>query len=84
MAHELHRIFLEMTVENNGRYELIDNVAADFAAYRKKWNVELLEQIRNLNQEHADYRIKFFRIYTSWSWLLAKPFWLIEKVLRKY
>ena len=57
MAHELHRIFLEMTVENNGRYELIDNVAADFAAYRKKWNVELLEQIHNLNQEHADYKI---------------------------
>ena len=44
MAHELHRIFLEMTVENNGRYELIDNVAADFAAYQKKWNVELLER----------------------------------------
>jgi hypothetical protein len=53
-------------------------------AYQKKWNVELIEQIRNLNQEHADYRIKFFRIYTSWSWLLVKPFWLIEKVLRKY
>ena len=84
MAHELHRIFIEMAVENNGHYERIDNIAADFTAYQKKWNVELLEQIRNLNQEHADYRIKFFRIYTSWSWLLVKPLWLIEKVLRKY
>ena len=57
---------------------------ADFASYQKKWNPELIEQIRYLNQEHASYRIKFFRNYRSLSWFLAKPFWLIEKVLRKY
>lgn len=83
MAHELHRIFSEM-VENNDKYELIDNIAADFIAYQKKWNVELLEQIRYLNHERANYRIKFFRIYNSWSWLLARPLWLIEKIFRKY
>ncbi|SOD40040.1 sulfotransferase family protein [Nitrosovibrio sp. Nv4] len=84
MAHKLYRIFKEMTVENEHQYEMIDSVAADFSAYREKWNVELLEQIRYLNQERADYRIKFFRIYTSWSWLLVKPVWLIEKWIRKY
>ncbi|SEP36394.1 sulfotransferase family protein [Nitrosovibrio sp. Nv6] len=84
MAHKLYRIFKEMTVESEHQHEMIDSVAADFSAYRQKWNVELLEQIRYLNQERADYRTKFFRIYTSWSWLLVKPVWLIEKWVRKY
>lgn len=84
MAYELHRTFNEMAVENKDSYELIDSIAADFIAYQKKWNVELVEQIRYLNQERANYRVKFFQIYTSWSWLLAKPVWLVEKVLRKY
>lgn len=92
MAYELYRILNEMSrktsreisQENRGSYELIDGIAADFVTYQKKWNPELLEQIRYLNQERADYRIKFFRIYKSWSWLLVKPIWLIEKALRKY
>ena len=65
-------------------YAAVDRIAADFAAYRKNWSVELVEQIRYLNQERADYRLKFFRIYKSWSWLMVKPAWLIEKILRKY
>ncbi len=84
MADELYRIFNEMSRGNTGSYELIDGIAADFLAYQEKWNPELMEQIRYLNQERADYRIKFFRIYKSWSWLLVKPVWLIEKLLRKY
>jgi hypothetical protein len=84
MAYELYHIFQKMEVENSSHHELIDRIAADFIAYQKKWNVELLEQIRYLNEERADYRIKFFRIYTSWSWLLAKPVWLIEKWWRRY
>lgn len=89
MAYELYSALSEKAAESGGPYsgnpdERIDRVAADFASYQKKWNPELIEQIRYLNQEHADYRIKFFRIYRSLSWLLAKPFWLIEKVLRKY
>lgn len=84
MAYELYKILSETAVENNAQYQLIDRIAADFIVYQKKWNVELLEQIRYLNHERANYRIMFFRIYNSWSWLLAKPFWLIEKVLRKY
>jgi hypothetical protein len=67
-----------------GSHELIDRVAADFKVYQSKWNPELLDQIRYLNQERADYRIKFFRIYKSWSWLLAKPLWIMEKLWRKY
>lgn len=84
MACELYRIFQKMEVETSSHHELIDRIAADFIAYQKKWNVELLEQIRYLNEERADYRIKFFRIYKSWSWLLAKPVWLIEKWWRRY
>ena len=84
MAYELHRAFNEMAAENPESYELIDRVAADFTAYQSKWNLELVDQIRYLNQERADYRIKFFQIYKSWSWLLAKPLWLMEKLLRKY
>jgi len=84
MAYELHHAFNETAAGNAGAYELIDRVAADFKGYRSKWNPELLEQIRYLNQERADYRIKFFRIYKSWSWLVVKPLWLMEKLLRKY
>lgn len=84
MANELYRLFQEMEVETSSHHQLIDRIASDFIAYQKKWNVELLEQIRYLNEERADYRIKFFRIYTSWSWLLAKPVWLIEKWWRRY
>ena len=84
MAYELYRTFSEMAGGNKGSYEVIDSIAADFDAYKKKWSPELVEQIRYLNQERADYRVKFFQIYTSWSWLVAKPLWLIEKVLRKY
>ncbi|MDN5936352.1 MAG: hypothetical protein L0H75_09295, partial [Nitrosospira sp.] len=84
MAYELYRAFTEMSAGDKDSHGLIDGIAADFAAYQKKWNVELVEQIRYLNKERADYRLKFFQIYNSWSWLLAKPFWLIEKVLRKY
>jgi len=84
MAYELHRAFNEMAAGNPGSCELIDRVAADFKVYQSKWNLELVDQIRYLNQERADYRIKFFRIYKSWSWLLAKPLWLMEKLWRKY
>lgn len=84
MAYKLYRAFNEMTAGNVGSYEFIDRIAADFLAYQSKWNPELVEQIRYLNQERADYRIKFFQIYKSWSWLLAKPLWLVEKRLRKY
>jgi hypothetical protein len=89
MAYELYSALSEKAAESGGPHsgnlnERIDSIAADFASYQKKWNPELIEQIRYLNQEHADYRIKFFRIYRSLSWLLVKPFWLIEKVLRKY
>lgn len=84
MAYELYRAFNEMSAGDKDSHGLIDGIAADFAAYQKKWNVELVEQIRYLNKERADYRLKFFQIYNSWSWLLAKPFWLIEKLLRKY
>jgi hypothetical protein len=84
MAKELYRLFQEMEVETSSHHQLIDRIALDFIAYQKKWNVELLEQIRYLNEERADYRTKFFRIYTSWSWLLAKPVWLIEKWWRRY
>lgn len=83
MAYRLYRILRETSTDCDF-HERIDAVASEFAAYRKNWNIELLEQIHYLNQERADYRIKFFRIYKSWSWLLVKPFWLIEKVLRKY
>jgi hypothetical protein len=83
MAYELHRAF-KMAEGTENPYELIDCIAADFLAYQSKWNPELVEQIRYLNKERADYRIKFFRIYKSWSWLLAKPLWLMEKLLRKY
>lgn len=84
MAYELYRIFNEMSSGNKDSNERIDGIAADFLTYQKKWDPELMEQIRYLNQERADYRIKFFRIYKSWSWLLVKPIWLIEKALRKY
>jgi hypothetical protein len=84
MAYELHRAFKEMAAGDERSCELIDKIAADFMAYQSKWNLELVEQIRYLNEERADYRIKFFRIYKSWSWLLAKPLWLMEKLLRKY
>ena len=83
MAYELYCTFCEMAGEDKGSYEVIDRIAANFNAYQKKWSPELVEQIRYLNQERADYRVKFFQIYTSWSWLLAKPLWLIERALRK-
>src|SRR6185437_14240076 len=76
MAYELHGAFNEMAEGNPGSYDLIDRVAADFRVYQSKWNLELVEQIRYLNEERAGYRIKFFRIYKSWSWLLAKPLWI--------
>ena len=84
MAYELHGAFNEMAEGNPGSYDLIDRVAADFRVYQSKWNLELVEQIRYLNEERAGYRIKFFRIYKSWSWLLAKPLWIMEKLWRKY
>ena len=84
MAYELHRIFRDAAAGKEIPYAAVDRIAADFAAYQKNWSVELVEQIRYLNQERADYRLKFFRIYKSWSWLMVKPAWLIEKILRKY
>ena len=84
MAYKLHRIFSEAAAGQAVAYAAVDRIAADFAAYQKNWSVELVEQIRYLNQERADYRIKFFQIYKSWSWLMVKPAWLIEKILRKY
>ncbi|HET7061628.1 MAG TPA: hypothetical protein VFI43_05570 [Nitrosospira sp.] len=84
MADKLYRHLVKMSGGDETQYELIDKIAADFLAYQNKWNPELIEQIHYLNQERADYRVKFFRIYKSWSWQLAKPVWLIEKMLRKY
>jgi hypothetical protein len=84
MAYELHRIFSEAAAGHAPQNAAVDRIAADFAAYQKNWSVELVEQIRYLNQERADYRIKFFRIYKSWSWLVVKPVWLIEKMIRRY
>ncbi|MBA2658339.1 MAG: hypothetical protein H0U72_01955 [Nitrosospira sp.] len=84
MAYDLYRTFSERARDDKDSYEVIDSIAADFNAYQKKWSPELVEQIRYLNQERADYRVKFFQIYTSWSWLSAKLLWLIEKSLRKY
>jgi len=84
MAYELHRIFSDAAAGKEITYTNVDRIAANFAAYQKNWSVELVEQIRYLNQERADYRLKFFRIYKSWSWLIVKPVWLIEKILRKY
>jgi hypothetical protein len=84
MAQELYRLFLKMSSGHESQYDLIDEIAEDFLAYQNRWDPELIEQIHYLNQERADYRIKFFRIYKSWSWQLAKPLWLIEKMLRKY
>jgi hypothetical protein len=84
MAYELHQKFSAAAAGHEVEYAKVDRIAADFAAYRKDWSVELVEQIRYLNQERADYRLKFFRMYKSWSWLMIKPVWLIEKILRKY
>ncbi len=84
MAYRLYGIFRETSADDKAFHQLADAVASEFSAYQKTWSIELVEQIRYLNEERADYRIKFFRIYKSWSWLLVKPFWLIEKVLRKY
>jgi hypothetical protein len=84
MASTLYQHFLEVANGEKPRYELIDEIARDFGGYQSRWNTELIEQIHALNEERADYRIKFFRIYKSWSWHLAKPVWLIEKMLRKY
>jgi hypothetical protein len=84
MAYELYRTFSEMAGGNKSSYAVIDNIATDFRIYQKKWSPELVEQIRYINRERADYRCKFFQIYNSLSWRLAKPLWLIEKALRKY
>ena len=84
MAYELHGIFSDAAAGQEVPYAAVDRIAAAFAAYQKNWSVELVEQIRYLNQERADYRLKFFRIYKSLSWLIVKPVWLIEKILRKY
>lgn len=84
MAQELYRLLLKIPSGHEGQHDLIDEIARDFLAYQNRWHPELIEQIHYLNQERADYRIKFFRIYKSWSWHLAKPIWLIEKILRKY
>ena len=84
IASELHRIFGELACGNVVSQETVDRVHADFRAYQKKWSPELIEQIRYLNRERADYRIKFFQIYRSLSWLIVKPVWLVEKMLRKY
>ena len=73
MAYELHRIFRDAAAGKEIPYAAVDRIAADFAAYQKNWSVELVEQIRYLNRERADYRLKFFRIYKSWSWLMVKP-----------
>jgi hypothetical protein len=84
MARELHRIFGELAGGKPVPQEAIDEVRANFHAYREKWSPELIEQIHYLNRERADYRIKFFQIYRSMSWRAVKPLWLIEKMFRKY
>lgn len=84
MAYELHRALNEMAVKDEYLYDQIDKISANFVAYQQKWSIELVEQIQYLNQERANYRTKFFQIYRSWSWLLVKPIWLIERALRKY
>lgn len=84
MAYELYQALNDIPTGKKNSYTLIDRITVEFNTYKKEWNPELLEQIRYLNHERANYRIKFFRIYTSWSWLLVKPLWLIEKIFRKY
>jgi hypothetical protein len=84
IARSLYQHLLEVANGEEPRHELIDEIARGFEDYQSQWNTELIEQIHALNKERADYRTKFFRIYKSWSWLLAKPAWLIEKMLRKY
>jgi hypothetical protein len=84
MAQELHRIFGELAAGKPVPQAVMDKVHANFRAYREKWSPELIEQIHYLNRERADYRIKFFQIYRSMSWMAVKPLWLIEKLLRKY
>jgi hypothetical protein len=84
MARDLHRIFGELAGGKSVPQDAIDEVHANFRAYREKWSPELIEQIHYLNRERADYRIKFFQIYRSLSWLTVKPLWLVEKMFRKY
>jgi hypothetical protein len=84
MARDLHRIFGELAGGKSVPQDAIDEVHANFRAYREKWSPELIEQIHYLNRERADYRIKFFQIYRSLSWLIVKPLWLVEKMFRKY
>jgi hypothetical protein len=84
MAQELHRIFGELAGGKPVPQEVMDEVHANFRVYREKWSPELIEQIHYLNRERADYRIKFFQIYRSMSWLAVKPLWQIEKMFKKY
>jgi len=78
------RLYNELSSDKDIDLSLIDTMSLEFENYQKAWNIELLEQIRYLNAERADYRIKFFQIYRSLTWLLAKPLWVIERWLRHY
>lgn len=82
MANRLYHLLCQLTMGDDQSLKLVDDIRNEFLAYQKQWPVELVEHIRGINKERADYRIKFFQIYTSWSWKLAKPFWLLEKLLR--
>lgn len=84
LAKRLHNLLVYLASGQAINFKEIDGIAAEFSEYQKNWNIELVEQIRYLNAERADYRIKFFQIYRSWSWLLVKPIWLIERFIRGY
>ncbi|WP_367154468.1 sulfotransferase family protein [Methylomonas sp. HYX-M1] len=78
------RLYKELSSGKDVDTSLIDTISSEFDNYQKTWSTELLEQVRYLNAERADYRIKFFQIYRSLSWLLIKPLWYLERWLRNY
>lgn len=84
LATRLHELLGRLAGGPTDDYAGIDAISDELAAYCGQWSIELVEQIRFLNRERADYRRKFFQIYRSWSWRAVKPFWLIERTLRGY
>jgi hypothetical protein len=84
LAEKLYELLGRLAADQFVNYADIDAISDQLSEYREQWSIELVEQIRYLNRERADYRRKFFQIYRSWSWLAVKPFWLLERVLRGY
>jgi hypothetical protein len=84
LATRMHGLLSSLAEGRSVDPDGFDLVAEQFSRYQKGWNIELVEQIQYLNKERANYRRKFFQIYRSWSWLVVKPFWIIERFIRGY